>query len=211
MIKKIALALILLCGINTAPCLAQGIGGGLKNGLPQTNMDSFVYEAGAYREFIYGDEGVYLPPYFGFTKASRIDSGIFDMRDQGLTTGHGSWLPDAWGRDEFLGQEWSKSGPDGQQSGQGYPDGTPDMQDPAGTAPVAPGAGPGPGSGVPGPTPGNPDPPEYITPPSDTTLPKSVGQSPGQGRPDPTAPTPAIQANQPNPTVASGKENASGF
>ena len=30
--------------------------------------------------------------------------------DAGLTTGHGSYLPDAWGADEFIGNEWSWAG-----------------------------------------------------------------------------------------------------
>ena len=93
-------------------------------------MDSFVREAHECKEFIYGDEGVTDPPPFkGFEKCSRINSGIFDRRDEGLTTGHGGeWLPDAWGRDEFLpgGQEWDRSGPQGWDAAKNfYPKGTP--------------------------------------------------------------------------------------
>ena len=47
------------------------------NGLPATNMDSFVYQAGGSAELIYGDEGVDdIPPYFEFTKEHRIAAGI---------------------------------------------------------------------------------------------------------------------------------------
>ncbi len=59
-------------------------------------------------------ELVRLPPpfYDGFTARHRINAGIVGQQDAGLTTGHGSYLPDAWGRDEYLGgQESSLSGP----------------------------------------------------------------------------------------------------
>lgn len=79
--------------------------------LPPTQMDSFVHEAGIHAEHIYGDESWKgPPPYESFSEAHRIDTGILDTRDAGLTTGHGSYMPDAVGRDEFLGQEWSNSG-----------------------------------------------------------------------------------------------------
>jgi hypothetical protein len=91
-------------------------GAGMRNGLAPTNMDSFVYEAGGQAELIYGDEGTNnIPPYFGFTPASRINTGIIpgSVRSKGLTTGHGSMMPSAWGYDEFelppYG-EWSMSG-----------------------------------------------------------------------------------------------------
>lgn len=103
----------------------QAVGPGVRNGLPPTNMDSFVYEAKEEKEHIYGDEGVTgLPPYNGFSKVHRINHGIFDRRDQGLTTGHGSWLPDAWGADEFLAPpegEWDLSGTNGNNSMTGGP------------------------------------------------------------------------------------------
>ncbi|MGH9548542.1 MAG: hypothetical protein ACRD3W_04170 [Terriglobales bacterium] len=63
-------------------------------GLPPTRLDSFVKNADENAEMIYGDEGIELPPYFGFTKEHRIGSGI---NDSGLSTGHGSVLPSAWG------------------------------------------------------------------------------------------------------------------
>jgi hypothetical protein len=86
-------------------------GPGVRNGLPPTRTDSFVYEAKENAEFIYGDEGIEgPPPYLLFTKDHRVNSGIYDRRDAGLTTGHGSYLPDAVGRDEFNGQEWDQSG-----------------------------------------------------------------------------------------------------
>lgn len=83
-----------------------------RNGLPVTSLDSFVLNAGGHAEHIYGDEGADgLPPYFEFTKVHRINTGITGVRDRGLTTGHGSYMPDAWGGDEFVdGPEWSQSG-----------------------------------------------------------------------------------------------------
>ncbi len=82
------------------------------NGLPPTSMDSFVYEAGGLAELIYGDEGTSdIPPYFGFDQSHRINLGIIGTRAQGLTTGHGSMLPNAWGGDEFdMTEPWSQSG-----------------------------------------------------------------------------------------------------
>jgi len=86
--------------------------GGMVNGLPATSMDSFVYQAGGSAELIYGDEGTDdIPPYFEFTKDHRINAGIFGQRSAGLTTGHGSYLPDAWGGDEWVkGPEFDQSG-----------------------------------------------------------------------------------------------------
>lgn len=86
---------------------------GARNGLPPTRMDSFVSHAGAHAEHIYGDEGADgLPPYNGYSTVHRINTGIMGDRDQGLTTGHGSYMPDAVGADEFLAPpgEWSQSG-----------------------------------------------------------------------------------------------------
>lgn len=86
-----------------------------RNGLPTCSMDSFVLNAGGSAEAIYGDEGSGgLPPYFEFSKAHRINRGITGQRNSGLTTGHGSYLPDAWGGDEFVdGPEFSQSGSNG--------------------------------------------------------------------------------------------------
>jgi hypothetical protein len=83
--------------------------------LPPTKLDSFVHHAvlAGHGEHIYGDEGVYgPPPYMGFNVVHRINTGIIAERDEGLTTGHGSYLPDAWGSDEFLRAPgaWSQSG-----------------------------------------------------------------------------------------------------
>jgi len=88
---------------------------GLRNGLPPTTMDSFVFEAAENAENIYGDEGTDdVPPFEGFTEEHRINAGIFDRRAAGLTTGHGSMLPNAWGADEFTGgPEFSQSGSNG--------------------------------------------------------------------------------------------------
>lgn len=87
---------------------APAIGG---RALPPTRMDSFITNAGGRADQIYGDEGALeLPPYGEFTKDHRINEGIVGQRDSGITTNHGSFLPDAWGNDEFLGAEWSQSG-----------------------------------------------------------------------------------------------------
>lgn len=86
-----------------------------RNGLPNTTLDSFVLNAQGSKEQIYGDEGADgIPPYFEFTKAHRINTGIQGTRAQGLTTGHGSMMPDAWGGDEKVdGPEFSMSGNNG--------------------------------------------------------------------------------------------------
>ncbi len=77
------------------------------NGLPPTVMDSFVRNSGASADLIYGDEGTDgPPPYSEFTQMHRIESGIHGGTAKGLTTGHRSNLPSAWGNDEFLGAEW---------------------------------------------------------------------------------------------------------
>ncbi len=83
-----------------------------RNGLPVTSLDSFVLNAGGMAELIYGDEGADgIPPYFEFTVEHRINTGIQGARAAGLTTGHSSMMPDAWGGDEFVkGPEWSMSG-----------------------------------------------------------------------------------------------------
>ncbi len=84
-------------------------------GLPYATLDSFVHQAGGRREEIYGDEGVNgLPPIDGFNPQNRINSGIFGYRNAGLTTGHGSILPAAWGGDEVVhGTEWVRTGDQG--------------------------------------------------------------------------------------------------
>lgn len=77
------------------------------NRLPPTIVDSFVRSAGASADLIYGDEGTDgPPPYSQFTQIHRIESGIYGDTSKGLTTGHRSKLPSAWGADEFLGAEW---------------------------------------------------------------------------------------------------------
>lgn len=133
----ITIGLLAICASVVAPAQAQGSSQpGLRNGLPPTVMDSFVTNAAENADMIYGDEGgsasepsgakaeksqsgevlgywdSRLPPYFGFTSQHRINNGILDNSNAGLTTGHGSVLPDAWGYDEFRnGTEWSMSGP----------------------------------------------------------------------------------------------------
>lgn len=121
---------------------------GWRNNLPPTVLDSFVYEAFEHREHIYGDEGKNgLPPYEGFSKVHRINTGILDERDKGLTTGHGSYLPDAAGADEFLmppNGEWSQSGSRGRTRAQGFVEGLPTLtpqQQFVATAPISTGGG----------------------------------------------------------------------
>jgi len=77
--------------------------------LPPTTLDSFVANAGGSAEMIYGDEGSDGPPPLSeFTAANRINTGIMSP---GLTTGHGSLMPAAWGGDEFCqGTEWDMTG-----------------------------------------------------------------------------------------------------
>ncbi|MBS1956035.1 MAG: hypothetical protein JST89_17760 [Cyanobacteria bacterium SZAS-4] len=91
----------------------------MRNGLAPVTMDSFVRSAGSSADLIYGDESPSKgrgemnggpPPYYGFSEAHRIESGIVGQNADGLTTGHGSYMPSAWGRDQFLGAEWSQSG-----------------------------------------------------------------------------------------------------
>jgi hypothetical protein len=113
---------------HSAPCYAQNqpkrlasrqlqalppvtSGAPSSNSLPPTNLDSFVKQSGGHAYHIYGDEGLDgPPPYMSFDKVHRINTGITDARDKGITTGHGSLLPDAWGKDEFLGLETDQSG-----------------------------------------------------------------------------------------------------
>jgi hypothetical protein len=128
-------------GLNSA-AEAQQIAS-RKASLPPCTMDSFVYEAGGNAEEIYGDEGTTgLPPLAGFTKASRINNGIVGTRDQGLTTGHGSVLPDASGADEFLAPpngEWGQGGVTGHTAGDNMY-GTAPQQTPVSTSGVSGGS-----------------------------------------------------------------------
>ncbi|MBP9094304.1 hypothetical protein KBI23_25025 [bacterium] len=122
---NLVLTAAVLLGVSLPAEAQQRVASGLKNGLPPTTMDSFVYEAGGHAEHIYGDEGVNgLPPYMGFNKAHRINAGIMDRRDAGLTTGHGSYMPDASGNDEFIAPpgEWGQSGARGHSSASGFAD-----------------------------------------------------------------------------------------
>ncbi len=82
------------------------------NGLLPARLDSFVKTSGIYAEQIYGGDSANGKPLFDhFTTDHRINVGIRGDRSAGLTTGHGSYLPDAWGADEFTspGSEFSKS------------------------------------------------------------------------------------------------------
>ena len=84
------------------PTTTMGLTPGASAGLPPTSLDSFVVQAGGNAELIYGDEGtVDIPPYFGFDQSHRINAGI-SGDNAGLTTNHGSMLPNAWGGDEFV-------------------------------------------------------------------------------------------------------------
>lgn len=101
--------------------------------LPPVSTDSFVHQAGARAEDIYGNEGVggiekkggcvgiyypgHLPPFEGFNHENRIDAGIYAIRNLGLTTGHGSYMPSAWGADEYVGDEWANTVREGQYVG----------------------------------------------------------------------------------------------
>jgi hypothetical protein len=111
-ILPIAAIVIALTTASPAFCQARPAA---KRVLPVCNMDSFVYQAGAKAEMIYGDEGAgnNIPPLFGFTSASRISAGITGINDAGLTTGHGSYMPSGVGADEFIAApdgEWAQSG-----------------------------------------------------------------------------------------------------
>jgi hypothetical protein len=77
---------------QTVP-LDKVFGGGGR--LPKTTLDSFVRNAGGSADQIYGDEGTEgPPPFYKFTDNHFIGTGI---TSGGLTTGHRSGLPSAWG------------------------------------------------------------------------------------------------------------------
>jgi hypothetical protein len=107
-------ALLSIAAPSHAQRLTITVGGSnsSSSGLPPTNLDSFVYQSG-YNTNIYGDEGdVDIPPLNSFQKDNRINAGINGQNAAGLTTGHGSYMPDAWGADEFLSSpgEWDFAG-----------------------------------------------------------------------------------------------------
>lgn len=104
--------------IGAGQGLAKVSGPRGRNGLPPTNLDSFVFEAGGHAWHIYGDEGTYsIPPFMEFSPIHRIERGIMGPRAAGLTTQHGSPLPPAWGGDEFVKTEgFSQSGASYQQT-----------------------------------------------------------------------------------------------
>ncbi|MBX9695462.1 MAG: hypothetical protein K2Z81_23960 [Cyanobacteria bacterium] len=96
--------------------LAPVFGGGGRNGLPKTQLDSFVRDSGM-NPAIYGDEGSNgIPPFMEFTPQHRIERGI---SSSGLTTGHASSLAPAWGGDEFVDNEGTTQS--GGSSGGGSP------------------------------------------------------------------------------------------
>ena len=62
--------------------------------LPPTQLTSLVRDSGM-SDAIYGDEGTDgPPPYFGFDESHRFERGL---GGSGLTTGHKSDAPEAWG------------------------------------------------------------------------------------------------------------------
>ncbi len=64
--------------------------------LPPTQLTSLVRDSGM-NDAIYGDEGTNgLPPYNGFDESHRIEAGMMGT-GAGLTTGHRSDAPEAWG------------------------------------------------------------------------------------------------------------------
>jgi hypothetical protein len=105
-----------------------GVYGGA-SGLPPTRLDSFVKEAGGLAEYIYGDEGTNAPPPIkNFLPQNRIDFGITaSASNAGLTTGHESLLPTAWGSDEFspFPEQPTVSGDHVIRDGNGQPAGYP--------------------------------------------------------------------------------------
>lgn len=112
--KRTFLFISLITGISLANVFA--LPASAQRQLPPVRLDSFVREAGAQAELIYGDEGTTsIPPIDNFKKENRIDAGIHGVSDLGLTTGHGSVMPDAWGADEFISPpgEWTQSGAKG--------------------------------------------------------------------------------------------------
>lgn len=135
----------ILTGVGRARLSPMPVGGGGKNGLPQTRMDSFIFEAGGNAEDIYGDEGaVGLPPCEEFTQPHRIERGIHGVRQRGLTTLHGSYLPHPWGGDEWVnGAEFSMSGSVSSNGGGGGGSGA---YNPEHNPPALPNLGPGGGS-----------------------------------------------------------------
>lgn len=80
-----------LVGSNTAPgnLSLRNMG---KRTLPPTRMESFV-RGSSNAEASYGDEGVFLPPFMGFTARHRIEAG---MNWPDLTTGHRANVDSAW-------------------------------------------------------------------------------------------------------------------
>ncbi|MBN8659617.1 MAG: hypothetical protein J0M35_04595 [Candidatus Obscuribacter phosphatis] len=100
---NVALILLSLVSFSVLACSSASAQSQRRN-LPPVRMDSFVQQAGGMAESIYGDESFKgPPPYYNFTREHRINTGIVGTRDAGLTTGHGSLMPSAWGADEYIG------------------------------------------------------------------------------------------------------------
>ncbi len=62
-----------------------------KNSLPPTRLNSFVRQGG---EAVFGDEGIFLPPFDSFTEEHRIERAM--ERNPDLTTNHRISGPSAW-------------------------------------------------------------------------------------------------------------------
>lgn len=131
----------------------NGDSGSLRNGLPPTRMDSFVYEAQEKADQIYGDEGIDgLPPFEEYTQDHRINAGILGRSNQGLTTGHGSMLPNATGGDEFVDSEpFTQAGTNSGFGGISFPLPIPGVDVSVGIAGGIPLPIPGAGFPIPGP------------------------------------------------------------
>lgn len=93
------------CGMEA---LSMPFGNNGLAGLPPCNLDSLV----KMNEEVFGDEGIgEIPPYFEFGEEHRLARTVVDPNPY-LTTFHGSVLPSAFGKDEFIGgPEMSLSGP----------------------------------------------------------------------------------------------------
>ncbi|MBX9938546.1 MAG: hypothetical protein K2Y32_04805 [Candidatus Obscuribacterales bacterium] len=101
--SNVALILFSLFSLSSLSC-SSAYAQNQRRNLPPVRMDSFVQQAGGMAESIYGDESFNgPPPYYNFTRDHRINTGIVGTRDAGLTTGHGSLMPSAWGADEYIG------------------------------------------------------------------------------------------------------------
>ncbi|MCA9805702.1 MAG: hypothetical protein KC777_27210 [Cyanobacteria bacterium HKST-UBA02] len=87
--------------------MAKTFGPRGRGDLPFNCLDSFVLNTRYKQIGDFNGSHIYdgasgLPPYEDFTRVHRIKRDIQGSRDAGITTGHGSALPDAWGGDEWI-------------------------------------------------------------------------------------------------------------